>query len=87
MATGVTDVRGAPIDPIARRVWGVPVVLQSGLGDDVGLIIAQDAVSVDYDGAVEVKWSDAVSDAFAKNQVRCRVEGRFGVSINQPGAV
>ena len=63
------------------------MVLQSGLGDDVGLIIAQDAVSVDYDGAVEVKWSDAVSDAFAKNQVRCRVEGRFGVSINQPGAV
>ena len=28
-----------------------------------------------------------VSDAFAKNQVRCHVEGRFGVSVNQPGAV
>ena len=27
-----------------------------------------------------------VSDAFA-NQVRCDVEGRFGVSVNQPGAV
>ena len=25
MTSGATDVRGAPIDPIARRVWGVPV--------------------------------------------------------------
>ena len=29
----------------------------------------------------------SVSDAYAKNQVRCDVEGRFGVSVNQPGAV
>ena len=34
--------RGAPIDPVARRLWGVPVVLNQALGDDVGLIIAQD---------------------------------------------
>ena len=40
ITSGATDVRGAPIDPIARRVWGVPVVLHSGPGDDVGLIIA-----------------------------------------------
>jgi hypothetical protein len=37
MTSGATDVRGAPIDPVARRVWGVPVVLKA-LGDDVGLI-------------------------------------------------
>ncbi len=42
---------------------------------------------VDHDGAVEVKWSDMVSDDFAHNFIRCRVEGRFGVSVNQPGAV
>ena len=42
---------------------------------------------VDHDGAVEVKWSDVVSDDFAHNFIRCRVEGRFGVSVNQPGAV
>ena len=35
--------RGAPVDSVARRVWGVPVVLNQGQGDDVGLIIAQDA--------------------------------------------
>ena len=53
------------IDPVARRLLGVPVLLNRGLGDDVGLIIAPDTVTVDHDGAVEVKWSDTVSDAFA----------------------
>ncbi len=28
-----------------------------------------------------------VSDGFAKNQVRCHVEGRFAESVNQPGTV
>ena len=79
--------RGVPVDPVARRLWGVPVALNQGLGAKTGLVIAQDAVTVDYDGAVKVKWSDAVSDDFANNQVRCRVGGRFGVSVNQPGAV
>jgi hypothetical protein len=55
-ATSVaTDVRGAPIDPVARRLWGVPVVLNHEQSDDVGLIIAQDVVTVDHDPQVEVK--------------------------------
>jgi hypothetical protein len=44
--SGATDVRGAPIDPVARRLWGVPMVLNWGLGGDVGLIIVQDEVTV-----------------------------------------
>ena len=43
MTSGATNVRGAPMDPVARRLWGVPTVLNWGLGDDVGLIIAQGA--------------------------------------------
>jgi HK97 family phage major capsid protein len=86
-SSGATDVRGVPIDPVARRLWGVPVVLNQGLGAKTGLVIGNNAVTVDHDGQVEVKWSDAVGTDFAQNQVRCRVEGRFGVSVNQPGAV
>lgn len=85
--SGATDVRGVPIDPVARRLWGVPVVLNQGLGAKTGLVLGTDAVTVDHDGHVDVRWSEAVSDDFAKNQVRCRVEGRFGLSVNQPGAV
>ncbi|MCW2591768.1 MAG: phage prohead protease, family [Mycobacterium sp.] len=86
-SSGATDVRGVPIDPVARRLWGVPVVLNQGLGVKVGLILGKDAVTVHHDGAVDVRWSENVASDFAANFVRCRVEGRFGVSVNQPGAV
>ena len=66
---------------------GVPVTLNQGLGSKTGLVIARDAVTVDHDGVVEVRWSDSISDGFTKNQVRRRVEGRFGVAANQPSAV
>lgn len=87
VTSGATDVRGVPIDSVARRLWGVPVVLNEGLGAETGLVIGQDAVTLDHDGAVDVRWSENVADDFAKNFLRCRVEGRFGVSVNQPAAV
>ena len=57
------------------------------MGAKTGLILARDAVTLDHDGTVETRWSDAVGTDFQVNAVRCRVEGRFGVSVNQPGAV
>ena len=44
MATGATDVRGAPIDPIGPA-YGASRWNQ-GFGDDVGLVIVRDAVTV-----------------------------------------
>ena len=52
----------APIDTVARRLWGVPVVLNWGLGDDVGLVIVQEAVTVDHDRQVEVKGQARKAD-------------------------
>ena len=75
------------MDASARKLWGVDVVLSQGLGAKTGLVLGDGAVTVDHDGRVDTAWTDAVSDDFMKNFVRCRVEGRFGVSVNQPGAV
>jgi HK97 family phage major capsid protein len=86
-STNAIEHMSLPIDPVARRLWGVPVVLNQGLGAKTGLVIGKDAVVLDHDGNVNATWSDAVSDDFAKNFIRCRVEGRFGVSCAQPGAV
>lgn len=86
-STGATDVRGVPIDPVARRLWGVPVVLNQGLGAKTGLVLGQGSVVVDTDGSVDTHWSDNVADNFTKNLLVCRVEGRFGVSVSQPAAV
>lgn len=87
ITSGATDVRGVPVDPVSRRLWGVPVVLNQGLGAKTGLVIGKDAVTLDHDGNVDAAWSENVASDFASNFLRCRVEGRFGVSVNQPGAV
>jgi hypothetical protein len=63
------------------------VVLNQGLGAKTGLVIGDVAVTVDHDGLVDIRWSDSVASDFTQNFVRCRVEGRFGVSVTQPSAV
>jgi len=85
--TSSTGVRGVPVDPVARRLSGYLVVINNTLGAKVGLVIGAGAVIVDLDGRLETKWTDAVNDDIPKNQVRCRVETRAGVSVAQPGAV
>lgn len=86
-SSGATDARGVPVDPVARRLFGIPVVLSQLLGTGVGLVLGDGAVTVDHDNLIDTRWSDAVGDDFAYNFLRCRVEGRFGVSVNQPAAV
>jgi hypothetical protein len=68
-------------------LWGIPVVLNQGLGAKTGLVIGDGAVTLDHDGVIDTRWSDAVADDFSKSDLRCRVEGRFGVSVNQPAAI
>jgi HK97 family phage prohead protease/HK97 family phage major capsid protein len=84
--TGATD-RAVPVDPVARRLWGAPVVLSQQLPADTALIIGDGAVTVDHDGVIDSRWSDAVGSDFKFNFLRNRTEGRFGVSVNQPAAV
>ena len=62
-------------------------MLNNTLGAKVGLVIGEGSVIVDLDGQFETKWTDAINDDVLKNQVRCRVETRAGVSVAQPGAV
>lgn len=86
-SSGAINMQGIPVDPVRRTLWGIPVTLNQGLGAKTGLIIGRDAVTLDHDGVVDTRWSDAVGTDFSTNDVRCRVEGRFGVSVNQPGAI
>lgn len=81
---GATDVRGVPIDATARRLWGVQAVVSTVLPEATAILLDGTAVSVDHDGQIDTRWSDAVSDDFAKNYLRCRVEGRFGLSVYRP---
>jgi HK97 family phage prohead protease/HK97 family phage major capsid protein len=81
---GATDVRGVPVDATTRRLWGVQAVVSNVLPEATAILLDGTAVSLDHDGQIDTRWSDAVSDDFAKNYLRCRVEGRFGLSVYRP---
>ncbi|MGD7705490.1 phage major capsid protein [Microlunatus sp. Y2014] len=73
----------APIDRVARRLWGAPVVLSaSGTGDGTSYLVRQDAVTLMHDGRVNIEWDK--SQGFDKNEVKARVEGRFDVAVKNP---
>lgn len=85
--SGATDVRGVPVDPVTRRLWGVQAVVSNVLPADTAIVLDNSAVAVDTDGQLDTRWSDAVTDDFLKNYVRCRVESRFGISVFKPAAI
>ncbi|ATD69188.1 MULTISPECIES: HK97 family phage prohead protease [Gordonia] len=87
VTSGATDVRGLPVDAVTRKLFGVQAVVSNVLPAKTAALISNGAVAVDTDGNIETVWSDAVADDFAKNYVRCRVEGRFGVSVFRPAGI
>ncbi|MDZ7913558.1 MAG: phage major capsid protein [Rhodococcus sp. (in: high G+C Gram-positive bacteria)] len=83
--SGQFDLSNAPVDRAAQRLWGVPVVVTTALPAKTAVLLDLAQVGVDTDGlGVQVKWSESVGEDFAKNQIRARVEGRFGVSLYHP---
>lgn len=79
--------RGVPIDLLERKLWGLRAVLTTALPAKTAVVLDPSAVSVDVVGsAVDIEW-DASGALFEKNQMRVRVEGRFGVSVYRPEAI
>ncbi len=76
---------GGPIDRAAQKLWGTQVVTSTRITPGTALALDQTAVGLDTDGNIEIKWDQA--SGFDKNQVRARVEGRFGLSVFQPAGV
>lgn len=81
-ATGTFDL-GTAVDRAAQKLWGVPVVTSNQLtpGEAVSLDLATVGLDTDTFG-IQVQWSNAAG--FETNEVKARVEGRWGVSVYQP---
>lgn len=82
---------GSPVDRAARRLWGVPVALTTKVAQGSGVLLTKDANGQDSAGLVadrhiSTQWG-RVGDDFSRNQVRARVEGRFGVEVLRPTGV
>ncbi|NKR50160.1 phage major capsid protein [Rhodococcus hoagii] len=82
--SGQLDLGHAAVDRAARRLWGTPIVVSNAVPANTALLLDTVHTLVDSDGRVDTKWSEAVGDDFARNQVRVRVEGRFNASIHHP---
>lgn len=77
---------GGPIDRAKRQVWGTQVVTSTGVPAGTAAALDLTAVAVDYDTAgIRTEWDK--SQGFTRNEVLCRVEGRFGLSVFQPNGV
>lgn len=75
---------GAPVDRVARRLWGVPVVLANAVTPGQGFLLAKDSVTLFIDGkGVVVEWAMS-GDDFNRNQIRARCEGRFQLGVLRP---
>lgn len=86
VTSGTFDL-GGPIDQAQRKVWGGQVITSPDV--PVGTAFALDLTAVGVDVGAEgvaVEW-DASGALFEKNQVRARVEGRFGISVYRPAGI
>ncbi|MDH6280984.1 phage major capsid protein [Prescottella agglutinans] len=82
--SGQLDLGHAAVDRAARRLWGTPIVVSNAVPAKTALLLDTTHTLVDSDGLIDTKWSEAVGEDFARNQVRVRVEGRFNGSIHHP---
>lgn len=75
---------GVPVDMAARRLWGVPVSVTTGVPAGSGYLLSSGVAQVATDGQLATEWSHATGDDFSRNQVRLRVEGRFDLAVTRP---
>lgn len=78
--------QAVPVNGAARRLWGQPVVTTVGQAPGTGWFVNSDAVELRTDQGVEVRWAET-GDDFQRNQIRCRVEGRFDLVVSRPNGV
>jgi HK97 family phage major capsid protein len=75
-----------PFDPVARRLWGIPITVTNAQTAGVAHTLAQGAVGLNTDSqGVQIAWSETSNaDDWSRNLIRARCEGRYATSIFQP---
>lgn len=78
---------GTAVNRAERLLWGTPVVTSTRVTAGEALALDLDSMNVDIDQqGIEIRW-DGSGPLFDKNQVKARVEGRFGFSIERPEGI
>jgi HK97 family phage major capsid protein len=78
---------GSPVNRAERRIWGAQVVTSPKIERGTALVLDLSALNVDAGSeGIHIEW-DGSGALFEKNQVRARVEGRFGLSVTLPAGI
>ncbi len=87
--TTAVQYQGLPFDSVARRLYGLPIVVANVETQGTAHVLASGAVGVDTDQlGILIEWTQTSNaDDFAKNLVRARCETRTGTSVYQPMGV
>lgn len=87
-STNAIEHMSLPYDPVARRLYGVPVVITTAATEGLAHTLADGAAGLDTDGQVAIQWSETSNaDDWSKNLIRARCEGRFATSVFRPMGV
>ncbi|HJC29578.1 MAG TPA: phage major capsid protein [Candidatus Dietzia intestinigallinarum] len=78
----------SPVDRAARRLYGIQVVVTTALEPGTAVVGDFREVTLFTDRrGVTAEWNGQGQEDFAKNLIRLRTEGRFGVGVGQPQAI
>jgi HK97 family phage major capsid protein len=73
--------------PVARTLWGLPVVVTPTMPSGTGLVGAFGSeAQVFRKGGIDVQATNSHSDYFIKNLVAIRAEERLALAVYRPGA-
>ncbi|WP_400158718.1 phage major capsid protein [Arthrobacter sp. BPSS-3] len=84
-ASGEFDT-GSAIDAETRKAWGVPVALSNSLAANSYYLLGDGAAVIGRDKGIVTEWGTP-GDAFTRNQVVGRTEGRFSLEVRRASAV
>lgn len=86
LTTPAIEYQALPLDPVSRRLWGIPVTLTVAQTAGTAHTLATGAVGLNTDSqGVSVTWSEnSNADDWSKNLIRARCEGRYATSVYQP---
>ncbi|NVM95362.1 phage major capsid protein [Arthrobacter wenxiniae] len=85
-ATAGQYLMGSPGGDTSQMLWTIPRVITNAVSAGTGILANWDmAEVVVHDDGVDLRV-DAGGELFDKNQLKMRVEGRFGLAVQQPTA-
>lgn len=85
--SGNFDFGPTPVNEAEMKLWGVDVIESPAVTAGTVWTLAEGANTLSTDSKVDARWSESMSDDFARNLVRLRVETRVNSDVRSPSRI